>query len=97
AGRTIHTFGLRRKDIVDYLDDEVCTAAAPDFPGWTQAVAAWKDAQMPKPFKTWVSATYGLRLDRRSVRSLAAATKAANRVPKEFLRLTREIVAAANA
>ena len=96
AGREIHAFGLRRKDILNYLDDEVCREAAPSFPGWTDAVAAWHSASTSVPIKTWLRNTYDLRLDRKSVRSLAAATKKADMVPKEFGRLMKEILAVAS-
>lgn len=96
AGREVHTFGLRRRDIVDYLDDAVCAAAAPGFPGWESAADAWKAAGRTEPFKKWVTARYGLRLDRQSVRDLARSTKDADKVPKEFQRLLREILAATN-
>jgi hypothetical protein len=93
AKRPIQAFGLDQHDIVDYLDDAVCQAKAPAFPGWRQAEKAWNRAGRPEEFKRWVSHEYHLALDRRSVRALARTCKAEGKVHPEVRSVIQEILA----
>ena len=90
--RPIRAFGLDQHDIVDYLDDAVCKAKAPAFPGWRQAEKAWNRAERPEKFKTWVSQEYQLRLDRESVRALARTCKAEGKIHSEVRCIVQEIL-----
>jgi hypothetical protein len=91
VGRPIATLGLRRRDIVEYLSEEVCRETARTFPGWSVAVGRWKKAGRPTSFKDWVASKYKLRLDRTSVREYARRTRIAKEIPEEFFQLARDI------
>jgi energy-coupling factor transporter ATP-binding protein EcfA2 len=100
SGKTVKVFGLQERDILQYLDAEVCRSNAPSFPGWDAAARQWKVAARHSStvgrgptFKEYVSTEYGLRLDRGSVAELAALAKRADRIPAELERRVREICA----
>jgi hypothetical protein len=95
SGKVVSPFGLLRRDILDYLDDDVCRTEAPDFPGWVEAVRVWKKDGCPTPFKPFVTEQFGLRLDRNTVHRLAVGTALAGVVPIELERVVRAICARA--
>jgi hypothetical protein len=74
ANRLIRAYGLDERDIVYYLEDAVCQAAAPKFPGWQRADKEWKAAGRSPDIKKWVFDKYQLRLNREEVRTLARAS-----------------------
>lgn len=99
-GRTVDTFGLALDDVLFYLDDEVtATFAKEGFPGWSAARTIWGERDQPatltangSKFKEWVTSTYGLRLDRDSVRNMARKCKEEGRIPEELSRVVAAIV-----
>jgi hypothetical protein len=92
AGRQIKTIGLARRDIVEYLDDSICRDAAPDFPGWSAAVDGWLHSDRTTPFKTWTTETFGLRLDRKSIRRLAAECFVRGLIPAELSAVMKGVI-----
>ncbi|HET9731933.1 MAG TPA: AAA family ATPase [Acidimicrobiales bacterium] len=95
VGRRISPFGLRERDIVQYLDDDVCRSEAPIFPGWKAAVRAWRDSGRSPDFKRFVRDEYGLRLNRDDVFRLAVKCRDGGRVPPEISQLVSEVCARA--
>jgi len=101
AGRDIDAFGLSAEDILFYLDDEVTASFAHEsFPGWQAARAAWKELDQPKTvtsngskFKKWITSTYGLPLDRDTVRSIARKCKERGRIPEELSGVIASVIA----
>jgi hypothetical protein len=99
-GRTIDAFGLSLDDVLFYLDDEVtATFAKEGFPGWRAARTIWGDRDQPatltangSKFKEWVTSTYGLRLDRDSVRSMARKCKREGKLPEELSKVVAAII-----
>lgn len=96
SGLTLQRFGIGKPDILYYLHPDACRAEAPAFPGWAEAEAAWKDAGRPTKFKPFITSTYGLKVDRRTVARLARAS-AAIETPKALHRLAKQITGAASA
>lgn len=96
AGRSIKVFGIAKPDIVEYLADEACREAAPDFPGWRRAVEEWNAKRRPTDFKRFVTSSYGLDLRRFEVGRLAARTVELRGVPPEIAKLVGEITAFAS-
>lgn len=94
AGGFVKVFGLEKPDIVEYLDDDICRTKAPRFPGWERSVAAWRKVPSdPRPkFKEFVTRTYGLRLDRGSVRLLAEECFIHGAVPSEMRNVIKGII-----
>lgn len=90
-GGQIETLGLRKPDVLQYLDDEVCRAAAPAFPGWDKALEECRRSGDVRDFKKFVTRTYQLDLGRESVRRLATETRLQGRVSKEFERIVRQL------
>lgn len=95
SGKTVSPFGLNERDIVAYLDDEVCRSKDPSFPGWRQAAQSWNAAGRPVPFKDYVTSEFGLPLNRDAVHRLAAGTAVSGRVPAELVAVVRAICARA--
>ncbi len=95
SGKVVSPFGLLRRDILDYLDDDVCRTEAPDFPGWVEAVRVWNQGGCRTPFKSFVTEQFGLRLDRNTVHRLAVGTALVRRVPVELEQVVRAICARA--
>src|SRR5438094_822500 len=62
AGRDIQIFGHSKKDILEWLDSEVCALAAPSFPGWAAGIDLCRKAGQIQNWKSWVTTTYGLPL-----------------------------------
>ena len=94
SGKVVSPFGLLQRDILEYLDDDVCRTEAPDFPGWTEAVHVWNQGGRPTKLKPFVSQQFGLRLDRNTVHRLAVTTALAGRVPVELEQVVRSICSA---
>ena len=96
AARLIKEMKLAKRDIVEYLSDEICKRhATGDFPGWKDAKAAWKDRGQ-KDFKRWVCTEYGLKLERDDVRKLAHECRLEGHVPQELREKMREVVTLAD-
>lgn len=95
-GVTVARFGIKKRDILHYLDDEVCRSAAPKFPGWDAAVEEWRAGSRAENFKRFVTQTYGLRLDRKTVDRLARESALHGPPPRALLRIAKEVVAAAD-
>jgi hypothetical protein len=93
SNRRVSPFPLEKRDILEYLDDAVCQAEAPAFPGWVEAVRLWKEGGRPTPFKPFVTEKFGLRLDRNTVHRLAIGTALAGSVPLELEQVVRMICA----
>ena len=99
-GRTVDAFGLALDDVLFYLDDEVtATFAKEGFPGWRAARTIWGEKDQPSSltangskFKGWVTSTYGLDLDRDSVRSMARKCKAEGKIPEELAKVVADVV-----
>jgi hypothetical protein len=89
TGRVIHNFGLKKRDITGYLSEAVCKQAAPSFPGWDEAARQWRAEERASDCKAWIAKTYGLALNRRAIRELAAATATEGSVAREFGRLVK--------
>ena len=89
AGIAVKTVGLRRADILHYLDDEVCQQAAPGFPEWEAAIASAGS----RKWKRWVTARYGLSLTRDNIRTLAAECRRLGKVPAEIGAIIEELAA----
>jgi len=91
-GITPYPLGFSQRDILRYLDDDVCRSHAPTFPGWD---LAWKerpkDVQTGSGFKPWVTEHYGLDLDREAVQRLAAECARLGKIPKALDRLVLEM------
>lgn len=96
SGKVVSPFGLLLRDIVEYLDDDVCRTEAPGFPGWVEAVRLWNEGRRPTAFKPFVTERFGLRLDRGTVHRLAVDTALAERVPVELAQVVRTICARAS-
>jgi len=98
--REVAAFGLDLDDILFYLDDEItATFASEVFPGWSKAVAIWKQIDQPAndtangaKFKKWITKNYGLALDRDTVRGIAKKCKEMGIVPEELSGKVSEIV-----
>jgi energy-coupling factor transporter ATP-binding protein EcfA2 len=93
AGTEVKAVGLSRADILYYLDDEVCRQAAPHFPGWETATAAYADSGTHKPWKGWVASRYGLTLTRDNIRNLAAECRRRGEIPAELAAAIRNLAA----
>ena len=99
-GRMVDAFGLALDDVLFYLDDEVtATFAKEGFPGWRAARTIWGDRDQPatvtangSKFKEWITNTYGLQLDRDSVRSMARKCKAEGKILEELANVVTEVV-----
>ena len=99
--RDVAAYGLDLDDILFYLDDGItATFASGVFPGWSKAETIWKqidqhsnDTANGTKFKQWITKTYGLPLDRDSVRDIAKKCKAAGNIPEELSAKVSEIVA----
>lgn len=99
-GRDVEPFGLELDDILFYLDDELtATFASRVFPGWSTAETIWKQIDRPAnepangtKFKRWITETYGLPLDRDTVREIAKKCKETGKIPKELSDIVSEIV-----
>lgn len=99
-GRTVDAFGLSLDDVLFYLDDDVtATFAKEGFPGWIGARAIWNVIDQPtnitsngSKFKEWITSTYGLPLDRDSVRNIAKRCKEVGMIPEELSEVVAEIV-----
>lgn len=100
AGRTVDAFGLALDDVLFYLDDEVTATFAKEvFPGWGEAQKIWRDRDQSanvtangSKFKDWVTSTYGLHLDRDSVREMAKKCKEAGKISEELSKVVSDIV-----
>ncbi|MGQ0433892.1 MAG: AAA family ATPase [Microthrixaceae bacterium] len=95
SGRSIRSFGLSERDILQYLHVDACRELAPRFPGWTNAAHQWRQSGSPQGFKQFVTAEYGLRLDRRTIQLLARRTREIQ-VPPELQRLRAELTSFAD-
>jgi hypothetical protein len=93
-GRALQPFGLAKRDILEYLDDEVCAEAAPEFPGWENAISACRAAGVPLgELKQFATSTYGLPLHRVDVQALARRCARRGLVPQDLKNLGRGIAA----
>ena len=84
---------LAERDILFYLDDQVCRETSPAFPGWHQAYAALEhrpDRNIRK-WKQWISVTYSLDLSSDGVRTLAVQCKRQGRIPQELSHRVQEL------
>jgi len=95
AGWSLDRFGLTRRDILEYIDDDVCRTLAPRFPGWRVAVQEWRASATDLRLKEWITQRYGLRLDRRTVAQLVSMMRERSRRPQELGRVVEEIIATA--
>jgi hypothetical protein len=89
-GLDIPAFGHTEYDIVQLFDEEVVRRHAPRFPGWKEVDLAWKDAGRA-PWKSWVTATYGLALHRDAVAKLALDCAEAGAIPNSLTRTIKEV------
>jgi len=95
SGKRLSPFGLQRRDILEYLDGDVCRTEAPDFPGWDEATRVWNQGDRSTSFKSFVTERFGLRLDRNTVHRLAVETALAGHIPDELQQVVRAICARA--
>jgi hypothetical protein len=94
AGRELLTFGLTKRDILQYLHPDAIRETAPTFPGWDDAVRAWRRrSTADQSFKAFLTAEFGLRLSRDAIRRLATRTVELRGVPGEIKRLAATIAA----
>lgn len=91
SGMAVTPVGLDQPDILYYLDEEICRASAPTFPGWQAAAEERAEADTKKRWKEWVESTYGLSLSRDSIRGLARECKKQGLVPAELSEKIREL------
>lgn len=90
--RDVEVIELEQPDITRYLDSRACQTRAPRFPGWPAAKQEWNAARRPgKDLKDWCARQYGLRLDTRTVRELAAETRRCWGVPPELQRVLDQL------
>jgi hypothetical protein len=84
---------LSERDILFYLDDQICKEAAPAFPGWHDAYAAFEQRRdrKNKKWKQWVSDTYHLDLTCDGIRMLAIQCKRQGCVPQELKQRIQEL------
>jgi hypothetical protein len=98
--REVDTFGLTLDDVLFYLDDEItATFANERFPGWSKARTIWDQMDQPASdtangtkFKKWIETTFGLPLDRGSVRNMAKRCKEEGQIPEELSEVVAEVV-----
>jgi len=95
-GVAVERFGIKKRDILHYLGDDVCRSHAAQFPGWDAAAEAWRAGDRALKFKAFVEKTYGLRLDRRSVDRYARESAVAGPAPRALVRIAKEVTAAAD-
>lgn len=91
VGLRIEPFGLSKRDVTEYLDEEVCRQVAPQFPGWEAARNEHDRLKEGKAknlshFKAWVRDRYQLGIDDpETVRELARLCVLNGRLPYELL------------
>lgn len=95
VGRHVEIFGHSKRDILEWLDGTVCTEAAPTFPGWDLAIEACRRGGPIEHWKSWITATYGLQLNRDDVRRLAIRCKELGHLPAELRQVVKSIVKSA--
>jgi hypothetical protein len=88
-GIQITPLGTTARDILSYLDQEVCQEFAPDFPGWGRAARDWSHSSERESvsFKQWVLVQYGLHLDRDAVAKIAKRCTQLDRIPLELTQI----------
>lgn len=96
---TIQFFGLPAWDILMYLDDGICADyASGSFPGWTNALAICPDEILKSgtKFKKWITESFGLQLDRDTVRALAKRCKQAELIHADLQEMVAKVATAAS-
>jgi hypothetical protein len=92
--RKVDPFGLF------YLDNEVtATFASEEFPGWSMSRTIWNQIVQPvsdttngAKFKKWIEKSYGLPLDRDSVRNIAKRCKEMGIIPEELSKVVANVI-----
>ncbi|MBQ0905485.1 AAA family ATPase [Micromonospora sp. U21] len=62
--RPMQYFGLRRPDIVAYLNEDAIRADEPTFPGWRTVMREFDAIRQRPSFKPWLQRTFGVDLTR---------------------------------
>lgn len=62
AGRHYELHGLRRPDIVAYLNEDAIRRSTPGFPGWSLVLERFSRLPRRRPFKTWLLDRYDVDL-----------------------------------
>ena len=102
AGKSVDVFPLTKADILDYLPDEVVAEfCQSEFDGWKVARERYdaegeaQEASRRLDFKSWVRTSYGVELDRESIRKMVSETKRCFLIDEELQRIRDGVVAKA--
>lgn len=97
--RRLLFYGLHAPDVVCYLSESAIRRHSPEFPGWSQVIAAFRrlEERGSRPsFKTWLRNQYDVDLtDRTQIMTiLATMDEGRHRPGGELTRLVNDMVAA---